>query len=298
MELADIIRWVDETNESYGNALFGNDFIDYEEIEVAPGEREKLTVMEKITGEYTPQYTKYSYDVIPYILQLGINDKKALTRRLFRNSRLFIHTCKQRRESSPEDWVYEIIFYNGGLISTNEEWFCNRTRLKIMELEYELLCFYCEVIHTCGECELNPEELHPDEDVIEVMKDILRSGIKSGLRITHKMECNYIKKSTTWQDYIIGKKRDAWIDLITRELELSKKKNGKLMATIILALSQTASIRFFKKSEFYRALRKNFPFLNSDEAINKYLNTNSANNLAVPIPQDEIEAMIKKISCD
>lgn len=295
MELADIIKWVDETNQSYRNAIFEDDFLQSEEIEVAPGIWEKVTEMEMITGEYTPQYTKYSYAVIPYILQLGVNDKKALTRRLFRNSSLFILTCKNCRESNPEDWVYDIIYSPGWWTSPDEEWFISRTRLKKIKLEYELLCFYYEVIQTCGECELKPEELHTDEDVIEVMKDILRSGLPSGLP---KKERNFAKESTTWQDYIIGKERDAWINLITKELELSKKKNGKLMATIILALSQTASIRFFKKSEFYRALRKDFPFLNSDEAINKYLNTNSPNNIAVPIPQDEIDAMIKKISCD
>ena len=65
------------------------------------------------------------------------------------------------------------------------------------------------------------------------------------------------------------------------------------MATIIQALGQTGSVLTFKKSVFYKALRKDFPFLNSDEAINKYLNVYSVN----AISQSEIDAIKTKVGC-
>ena len=157
-----------------------------------------------------------------------------------------------------------------------------------MALEYELLGFYSEIIQLCVECGLDPNELHTRNIKNEVIEDIVNS-----MRSIPIQKENHIKKNQRWHDYIIGDYKDAWIRLIRQELEMSKNKNGKLMATIILALGQTGSILNFKKSVFYKALRVEFPLLNSDEAINKYLNTYSTNTIL----QSEIDTIKTKVGC-
>lgn len=99
-----------------------------------------------------------------------------------------------------------------------------------------------------------------------------------------------------WQDYIIGANKDAWINLIREELNNAGNKNGRLMAVIILALRKNSAIKTLtSKKRFYDALRAEFPNLNSDTAINKYLNAESPNSYTPPIPKDEIIAIINKL---
>lgn len=70
------------------------------------------------------------------------------------------------------------------------------------------------------------------------------------------------------------------------------------MAVIILALQKNSAIKTLtSKKRFYDALRMEFPNLNSNTAINKYLNAESPNSCTTPIPEDEINTIINKISC-
>ena len=281
MELADIIKWVDSKNQALRNAEFDS-------ILEESNEQEEFIFYERVRA-YEPECDKYSYAIIPYILQLSENDKKALIRRLFRNSGSFFYNCeKERKRTDDEGWVFlmrsNIVYLN----CDAEELYITPSTSQKMVLEYELLGFYSEVIQLCVECGLNPNELHPIDVKNEVIDDIIRSmqPIPQKKRIP-------IGTAPKWQDYIIGEHREAWISLITKELNTSQNKNGKLMATIILALGQTGSLLNFKKRAFYGLLRKDFPLLNSDEAINKYLNTNSANMVF----QEDIEAIKTKVGC-
>jgi hypothetical protein len=280
MELGDIIKWVDRKNEHLRNAEFN-------EIFMEDNPQEEI-VYERVR-EYNPEYEKYSYAIIPHILQLSEDNKKALIKRLFRNSGSFFYRCeKQQKRTDNDGWVHlmrdNIIYFN----CDDEDLFICPSAGEMMALEYELLGFYSEIIQLCVECGLNPNELHTSDIKNDVIDDIVNS-----MRTIPAQKENHIKKNQKWQDYIIGDYKAAWISLIEKELKVSANKNGKLMATIILALGQTGSVLNFKKSVFYRALRVDFPSLNSDEAINKYLNANSV----YTIPQSEIEAIKIKVGC-
>lgn len=283
MELGDIIKWVDRKNQDLRNAEFNQIFM---------GDNPQEEIVYERLREYNPEYDKYSYALIPHILQLSEDNKKALIRRLFRNSSSFFHRCEQDRKCTDDyAWVFSmrnnIIYFN----CDDEDLFINPSAGEMMALEYELLGFYSEIIQLCVECGLNLNELHNSDIKNEVIEDIVKS-----FQLISVQNENPMKKNQRRQDYIIGNNKDAWIRLIEQELEMSKNKNGKLMATIILALGQTGSILNFKKSVFYKALRVDFPLLNSDEAINKYLNIYSTNT----IPQSEIDSIKQKlvvISC-
>ena len=107
-----------------------------------------------------------------------------------------------------------------------------------------------------------------------------------------------LQESESWQNYIIGANKDAWINLIREELNNAGNKNGRLMAVIILALQKNSAIKTLtSKKRFYDALRAEFPNLNRDQAINNYLNAESPNSYTTPIPEDEIIAIINKIGC-
>lgn len=280
MELGDIIKWVDKKNEHIRNAEFNEIFMeDNPQEEIVYGR----------VREYNPEYEKYSYAIIPHILQLSEDNKKALIKRLFRNSGSFFYRCeKQQKRTDDDGWVHlmrnNIIYFN----CDDEDLFICPSAGEMMALEYELLGFYSEIIQLCVECGLNPNELHTSDIKNDVIDDIVNS-----MRSIPAQKENRIKKNQIWQDYIIGDYKDAWISLIEKELKISANKNGKLMATIISALAQTGSVLYFKKSAFYRALRVDFPSLNSDEAINKYLNVNSV----YTISQSEIDAIKKKVGC-
>lgn len=103
---------------------------------------------------------------------------------------------------------------------------------------------------------------------------------------------------TKWQDYIIGADKEAWERLITEELNNAGKHSGRLFAMIILAMQREGAIKEIpSKTKFYALMRVVFPLLSSDQSINKHLNTNSPNSCTTPISDDEIEAIIKKVSC-
>jgi hypothetical protein len=280
MELGDIIKWVDRKNQDLRNAEFN-------QILMEDNQQNEI-VYEKMR-EYNPEYDKYSYALIPHILQLSEDSKKALIRRLFRNSGTFFHRCVIERKGTDDGgWVFFMQSRINYLSWDDEDLFINPSAEKMIALEYELLGFYSEIIQLCVECGLNPDELHTNDIKKEVIEDIVDS-----MRSIPAQKENPMKKNQRWQDYIIGNNKEKWIRLIRQELEMSKNKNGKLMATIILALGQTGSILNFKKSVFYKALRVDFPLLNSDEAINKYLNTYSTN----AILQSEIDAIKIKVGC-
>lgn len=279
MELGDIIKWVDRKNQDLKNAEF-------EKLFMEDNFQEEI-IYERVQT-YNPEYDKYSYAIISHFLQLSEANKKALIKRLFRNSSTFFHRCEQARNLSGNfSWVSSMITCFIELNNDDDLFVCSSAR-EMIALEYELLGFYSEVIQLCVECGLDVNELYPTNVKNEVIEDIINSMLSIS-----SQKGNYSEKNQRWQDYIIGDYREAWIKLISQELNVSKNKNGKLMATIIQALGQTGSVLTFKKSVFYKALRKDFPFLNSDEAINKYLNVYSVN----AISQSEIDAIKTKVGC-
>lgn len=105
-------------------------------------------------------------------------------------------------------------------------------------------------------------------------------------------------ENSKWQDYIIGTNKEAWERLITEELKNAGSRSGRLLAMIIFALQKDNAIKeIISKTKFYTLLRADFPRLSTDSSINKYLNAHSPNSYDSPIPDNEIEAMIKKVGC-
>lgn len=280
MELGDIIKWVDRKNQDLRNAEFNQIF-----MEDNPQEE---IILERVR-EYNPEYDKYSYALIPHILQLSEDNKKALIKRLFRNSSSFFHRCEQNRKCTDDYvWVFSmqnnIIYFN----CDDEDLFINPSAGEMMALEYELLGFYSEIIQLCVECGLNLNELHNSDIKNEVIEDIVKC---TRLTPQEKYEAQKSLLPTKWQDYIIGPEKTQWEQLIANDISKARNRNGRLVATIITAMQKKgAIIHLGNRSEFYRYLKADFPNLNKDTAINNPLNGNS--NL---ITQQEIEKVLKRL---
>ena len=284
MELGDIIKWVDDLGAELANACFIFNFVD----------EAKQEIME-IPIKYEPEYPKYTYALIDHILHLDIENKKALFKRLFRNSDHLFQICiNLRKEKGNCRWLSEmevpVITLDERLV--DESYTIPLYEWKCYQIQYELFEFYKEAITLCKENELNPNDfIIPEAN--EVVEDM---GWHSHMTIIEKLYVEKLLPPTKWQDYIIGDNKEKWVNLITREIGTSER-NGKLMASIILALQKDGSIKHFRRGKLYKALRVDFPNLNSDESINKYLNANSANSIVTPITEDEKEDIIKKVGC-
>ena len=167
-------------------------------------------------------------------------------------------------------------------------------RNTIFTIIIDLDNFYLQVYHYCLEWGYNIEQLLDNSDFSGELRPLVYEYYEHR---TIQPQQN-LQGNRDWRDYIIGENKQAWIKLIKEELKSAGNKNGRLVATIILALQQTSSILAIQsKKQFYDALRADFPNLNSDTAINKYLNAESPNSYTTPIPEDEIIAIINKIGC-
>lgn len=174
-----------------------------------------------------------------------------------------------------------------------------------------------ETIETDSGLVIDEHDIHIE--IIKVlcfMVDYLRGICKSFNvdldRISRKAECVFPTdkivifsqpiaankiQPTKWQNFIIGKNKDAWVDLIITEMQnASKTHNARLMAAIIAALQQSGAIIDLsskgKKKEFYKLLKKDFSHLNTFEAVYKPFRDGEK-----PVREDEITAILTKISC-
>ena len=278
MELGDIIKWVDDLTGELSNACIIVNFAD----------EAKEEIME-IPIKYEPEFPKYTYALIGHILHLDIENKKALFKRLFRESYHFFSICVNlRKEKGNCRWLFAmsvpVITLDERLV--DESYTIPLYEWKCYQIQYELFEFYQETIILCQENELNPKDfIIPEAN--EVVED---------MSLYKKLDAEKLLPPTEWQDYIIGDNKEKWVNLINQEIGASDR-NGKLMASIILALQKDGSIKHFTKSKFYKALRVDFPNLNSDESINKYLNADSTNSFVTPISEDEKDDIIKRLSC-
>ena len=269
-----VIKWIDDTNQQFS-------YINY-----------KIKNNQECTFEYrswnndiecyTNESEKHIYNLLSIILQASNENKVFIFKRIFRHSRDFFYYCNELRENDPYSWIIRV-WLNSSMSGER-----NAEKLK-STLLYDLLMFYSEALQLCYECNLPSTALPQYDFATGVIEDIL-----ADMKLPHKR----IQPNIEWQDYIIGENKQAWIKLIKKELKSAGNKNGRLVATIILALQQTSSILAIQsKKQFYDALRADFPNLNSDTAINKYLNAESPNSYTTPIPEDEIIAIINKIGC-
>lgn len=238
---------------------------------------------------YNSEYRSYAYTMAAEFLHIDKDNKVALIRRLFRNSEDFFAVCMQRREECSWRWILDITTTPG------ED--RGRTNQALLHtLEADLLGFYIEVVHLCLESDLSsPSELYPFPESKEAIEDIVKY---TRLTPQEKIEAQKLLLPTKWQDYIIGTNKEAWERLITEELNNAGEHSGRLFAMIILAMRREGAIKEIpSKTKFYALLRDDFPLLSTDQSINNVLNANSPNSCVKPISDDEIEAIIKKVSC-
>ena len=217
MELAQIIKWVDEKNMNFRTTEFDLSIIEdgQDEISINP-------------NDYTSEYNEYQYALINYLLLMDLENKKALVRRLFRGGYSFFNRCcKQREETNDGLWLFTMktsIFippYEDSLISISSALWTQ------MCIEHELVNFYAEVLQLCIESELNPIELCPFEHkgLDDVFADM---ALFSKTQPTNKMILEkYISKDT-----------DKVLKVIDNEMANAKKGSGRIIALIICALEK------------------------------------------------------------
>ena len=279
MELAQIIKWVDDTNMEYHHANFEWLIMQSKE--------------ENVRREYTPAYKEYSYAIISHIIsQPNCDNKKALVRRLFRNGRSFFLDCKQERDKYKDFWIGEISMIESLCTHRYEDMFISDSTWRHWVAGNELLNFYSEVILTSVECGLDPIELCTDS-VKDVITDIIDYA-----RLTPQQKNEL--DSTSLEAFIL-KDKEAVLNAIDAELMNSTKKEGKRIAIIICALERYGYMADVtgRIERLHIAFTRRYPNkIASRQSISDYITATKDNvycGSAKPLANDDIETFYKKI---
>ena len=164
MELAQLIKWVDDTNIHLGS--------------LTEGARE----YNEDIG-YILEFRRYIYAVSEHFLKMDKSNKEAFTRRLFRRMDMFIVMMRVAKTDYleytplPEEWE-----------ALSEEWvecladkICSDDIITFRvedALFVDLLKVYCEVINLCIESDIDPARLAPEYycDTISDLTKFLRDS--------------------------------------------------------------------------------------------------------------------------
>lgn len=250
MELVDIIRWVDKTNDWYSYSEFKNptDVRDYEE-----------------GVGYIYQYKQYTDALTVHLLYLNKDGKIALMRRLFRGCDEFVFMSSLFREEDGIDWLlyeYDVRFGRGseGLKDA---------------LYGDLLTMYVEIIELCREHNINPKDVvplpHPSWE--NVFCDIINHTGTRARDNTDHAEQNGL-------EYFIKKDFADVIGAIDSILKDTPKKkngdgNGRLIATIVCTLQMMNYITILDKqiTRLYVALRAKYgERIGTRQCVTGYIN--------------------------
>lgn len=153
MELAQIIKWVDDTNMYLVNPT------------------ESVRDYNEDIG-YILEFKQYKYAITEYFFKVDKSNKEALVKRLFRECDEFIGYMRCIAEDCPNDWIDDI---------ADEIFDDNTTDHDIEEaLRIDLLKFYCEVINLCLESNIDPEKLVAEHhrDTISNLTEFLRGALR------------------------------------------------------------------------------------------------------------------------
>lgn len=158
MELAQIIKWVDDTNMYLVNPT------------------ESVRDYNEDIG-YILEFKQYKYAITEYFFKVDKSNKEALVKRLFRECDEFIgymrciaEDCERVSDDYPYEWVHDI---------ADEIFDDDTTDHNIDEaLLIDLLKFYCEVINLCLESDINPEKLVAEHhrEIIGHLTEFLRGS--------------------------------------------------------------------------------------------------------------------------
>ena len=221
------------------------------------------------------------------LLKRDAQTRGVLFRQLFRRCDTFFDFCNDmaKREYPMAVELGMFIIPKGSALDISAE--CLQTFTN-------LLGFYSELARLCTDYDLTVSDYCEDNN-IKILEEFAGSVPSHTTPIKPQRQTPL---TTKWQDYIIGAHKEAWERLITEELNNAGKHSGRLFAMIICAMRREGAIKEIRsKTKFYTLLRDDFPLLATDSGINKYLNTDSPNSYDRPITNDEIEAIIKKVSC-
>lgn len=278
MELAQIIKWVDDINREYHNSYFDRLIMQSKE--------------ENVRREYTPAYKEYSYAIISHIIsQPNCDNKKALVRRLFRNGRSFFEYCKQQRDKH-DWWIGEISMIESLCTYSYEDMYISDSTWRHWVAGNELLNFYSEVILTSVECGLTPTELCTDS-VKDVITDIIDYA-----RLTPQQKKDV---DSTLLEMFILKDRDKVLKAIDAELESIVKQSGKHIALIICALEHYGYIANIsgKQMKIISAFSLRYPNkVATAQAVGQYINAHrnpQAKTDKPPFTEKELKEFINKI---
>lgn len=219
------------------------------------------------------------------LLTRDTQTRGVLFRQLFRRCNTFFDFCNDmaKREYPMAVELGMFIIPKGSALNISAE--CLQTFMN-------LLGFYSELARLCTDYDLTASDYCEDNN-IKILEEFAGLVPAYTTPIKPQPKTPY---TTKWQDYIIGANKEAWERLITEELNNAGEHSGRLFAMIILAMRRDGAIKEIpSKTKCYALFRADFPLLATDSGINKYLNTDSPNSYDLPIPNDEIEALIKKV---
>lgn len=178
MELAQLIKWVDDTNIHLGS--------------LTEGARE----YDEDIG-YILEFRRYIYAVSEHFLKMDKSNKEAFTRRLFRRMDIFIAMMRVAKTDYieytplPEEWEALPESLKSAIAERTplpEEWvecladkICSDDIITFRvedALFVDLLKVYCEVINLCIESDINPAKLAPEcyRDTISDLTEFLRDS--------------------------------------------------------------------------------------------------------------------------
>lgn len=178
MELAQLIKWVDDTN-----------------IRLERPTEDAREYNEDIG--YILEFQRYIYAVSEHFLKMDKSNKEAFTRRLFRRMDVFITMMRDAKtdyieyKPLPEEWVAypeDLKFAFAEKIPLPEEWVeyladeiysDDIITFRVVDaLFVDLLKVYCEVINLCIDSDIDPARLTPEyyRDTISDLTKFLRGS--------------------------------------------------------------------------------------------------------------------------